>query len=168
VIGTAFRDVIVGNPLDNVFHGLAGMDQLAGGIGSDILLGGVGDDVLSGGAGNDFLVGGTGADTLQAGTGFDILVGGEFKGDRAGTPWTSITLLRQILSDWGSTKKYDSFLASGSSVADTEKDTLTVGTGITWVIVSSSDVITDGANFIETVSNTATLTSPGDKRTRIV
>ena len=173
LVGTAFRDVIAGNPLDNTFWGMAGNDQLSGGIGSDILLGGTGDDLLNGGVGNDLLVGGAGADTLQAGGGNDILIGGEFKGDHGGTSWTSIVLLRQILSDWGgSTRKFDLDLSTASDdVADAataaEKDTFTVGVGATWVVMASNDVISDAANFVETVSNNVALTSPGDKKSLV-
>ena len=85
--------------------------------------------------------------------------GGEFTGDHGGTPWSSITLLRQILVDWASTKKFDTYLNSGTSVIDTEKDTITVGVGSTWVIVSSTDVITYASGA--SASNVA-------KRTNIV
>ena len=54
--------------------GLAGNDQLYGGLGADTIQGGAGHDQLFGGAGNDILVGGMGNDYLYGGQGADSFV----------------------------------------------------------------------------------------------
>jgi len=163
VVGTEYRDVISGNPLDNTFWGLGGNDQLVGGIGSDLLFGGLGDDLLNGGVGNDFLVGGRGADTIQAGGGNDLLIGGEFQGDRddgAGnkTAWMTVALLRMILVDWSTTKKVDVDLATpADDVVDpnaaADKDVFTLGVGNCWLIVGLNDTISDAANLNTSTSD---------------
>lgn len=62
LIGSAFRDTLVGDGNANTLRGLDGDDYLqARG----------GDDTLVGGNGNDQLEGGAGADDLQGGSGFD-------------------------------------------------------------------------------------------------
>lgn len=55
-IGSAMRDLLVGNEVDNVLTGLAGNDVLRGGGGDDTLIGGAGADTLTGGAGADLFV----------------------------------------------------------------------------------------------------------------
>jgi len=69
---------------DDIFHGLAGNDQLSGGSGNDLLYGedgndtiqgGIGDDLAYGGAGADFIDGGGGDDTIDGGTGSDTMQG---------------------------------------------------------------------------------------------
>lgn len=62
VVGTDFRDTIVGNGTANRLSGGDGDDRLTGGGGDDRLIGGDGDDILDGGTGADILDGGSGQD----------------------------------------------------------------------------------------------------------
>ncbi len=89
VLGTNFRDRLVGNDSDNVLDGFGDHDVFFGGLGNDTLNGGDGndtifgdekvslvndgDDILNGGAGNDLLIGMGGTDTLNGDGGDDIL-----------------------------------------------------------------------------------------------
>jgi len=80
IFGTIHGDVLSGNELDNVIHGIFGDDTLFGGGGNDLLDGGVGDDILDGGSGSDDIFGRAGADTLVDGgqdLSLDLLNGGE-------------------------------------------------------------------------------------------
>lgn len=56
VIGSVYRDHIIGNDADN---------RLSGNLGDDILQGGAGDDWLQGGAGRDEMTGGSGTDRFE-------------------------------------------------------------------------------------------------------
>lgn len=67
VLGSGFRDRLLGDEEGN---------GLIGGEGSDVLSGGGGDDILDGGSGGDRLTGGRGRDTLAGGDGDDVLRGG--------------------------------------------------------------------------------------------
>lgn len=102
VVGTPFKDTMVGdNGADTIFglgggdtiygsgggdelHGENGRDSIHGGSGRDLLFGeahadrlfgGLQKDTLDGGTGNDSLFGGTGADSLSGGFGNDLLRG---------------------------------------------------------------------------------------------
>jgi Ca2+-binding RTX toxin-like protein len=87
--GSAFRDRLSGNDVDNIIAGAGGDDYLDGLGGDDVLEGGAGDDVLEGGKGSDALHGGAGTDQLSysgspAGVFIDMLTGqGDF-GDAEG------------------------------------------------------------------------------------
>lgn len=76
LLGTSLDDVIDGNTLGNILHGLAGNDILRGSAGADTVDGGADDDALYGETGNDVLVGGEGDDWLDGGAGADGLAGG--------------------------------------------------------------------------------------------
>lgn len=52
-LGTADKDILIGDRADNILSGLAGDDFLDGGSGNDVLRGGTGADILTGGLGND-------------------------------------------------------------------------------------------------------------------
>ena len=56
------------------YHGLAGNDNLYGGISDDLLYGDAGNDLLEGGNGDDTLIGGQGNDTLRGGHGDDLYI----------------------------------------------------------------------------------------------
>lgn len=76
VTGSAFDDILAGDPGANVLDGGAGVDLMFGFGGNDILFGGAGDDTsLDGGAGDDMLFGGDGIDNLDGGDGDDVLSG---------------------------------------------------------------------------------------------
>src|SRR3954467_1698542 len=64
----------VGNALNNVLSGGAGIDTLAGGIGRDTIYGGAGEDTLHGGT---IDTPGAEADSLSGGAGDDVLTGGD-------------------------------------------------------------------------------------------
>ena len=53
VVGSSFKDKLIGNSAANGFAGGDGNDVLKGGAGGDGLSGQAGDDVLKGGAGGD-------------------------------------------------------------------------------------------------------------------
>ncbi|MGB1214345.1 MAG: M10 family metallopeptidase C-terminal domain-containing protein, partial [Pikeienuella sp.] len=85
LIGTGFRDVMLGDDLANALFGgdgnddlfgRDGADSLFGENGADDLAGQAGDDSLDGGIGNDTLDGGDDDDTLRGDTGDDTLIGG--------------------------------------------------------------------------------------------
>lgn len=71
VRGTDFKDVILGNAVDNMIFGKQGNDTIRGADGKDQLFGNVGNDKLFGGKGNDLLEGGVGKDKLKGDAGAD-------------------------------------------------------------------------------------------------
>lgn len=75
-VGSAYRDILYGNGVDNVLRGGGGGDVLGDDGGNDALYGEAGGDRLSAGAGSDRLDGGVGDDRLEAGVGDDVLQGG--------------------------------------------------------------------------------------------
>jgi Ca2+-binding RTX toxin-like protein len=77
LIGSDFRDGLVGSAGDNALSGGGGADRLIAHAGTDVLDGGAGDDVLEGGDGNDTLIGGADSDVLYGGEGNDTLTGGD-------------------------------------------------------------------------------------------
>jgi len=76
IIGSQFRDDLIGNGGANVISGGGGGDFIVGHGGDDSLIGGKGADTLRGGSGNDTLDGGDGADQLLGESGIDVLLGG--------------------------------------------------------------------------------------------
>ncbi len=62
----------IGNELDNVIEGNAGVNQLAGMGGNDQLLGYAGADIIHGNDGDDLIDGGAGADIMAGDAGNDI------------------------------------------------------------------------------------------------
>jgi serralysin len=68
LVGSNFRDILVGDGGVNWLRGMGGNDELKG-------MGG--DDVLEGASGNDRLIGGMGADTLDGGTDIDEVYYGQ-------------------------------------------------------------------------------------------
>ena len=88
LVGSSFRDILVGNSAGNhldggdgrdIIFGREGNDTLDGGNGVDALTGGKGNDVLHGGNGDDQIWGNAGNDTLHGGVGADTLAGGAGK-----------------------------------------------------------------------------------------
>ena len=73
VLGSGYRDVLVGDSGANRLSGAGGNDRLLGRGGDDVLEGGAGADRLLGGAGDDVLEGGAGADRLRGGAGMDTV-----------------------------------------------------------------------------------------------
>jgi Ca2+-binding RTX toxin-like protein len=65
LIGSAYRDLLVGGDQGDILHGEGGADQLGGLDGNDKLYGGDGNDLLEGGFGDDRLDGGGGTDTAS-------------------------------------------------------------------------------------------------------
>jgi Ca2+-binding RTX toxin-like protein len=76
VIGTGFRDTILGNDANNFIRARGGNDFVNGGLGRDRILGGQGNDKILGSRGNDRLEGNDGNDLLSGGAGRDKLTGG--------------------------------------------------------------------------------------------
>ena len=85
VVGSAYRDVLVGDDgvnhlegagVDDDLKGAGGNDLLSGGLGNDLLYGGESDDELRGSKGNDRLFGEVGSDILYGDEGDDALRGG--------------------------------------------------------------------------------------------
>ena len=70
------NDTIFLGKQDDVFHALAGQDEVHGGGGNDTLYGDDDNDTLYGDAGNDQLFGGGGDDVLLGGAGTNLLDGG--------------------------------------------------------------------------------------------
>lgn len=84
VIGSSFRDIMIGDASSNLFDGGAGNDNIdtadgndfiIGGSGRDTIMGGAGQDSVDGSAGDDSLDGGGDGDNLFGGTGYDFLTG---------------------------------------------------------------------------------------------
>ena len=73
VLGSGYRDVLVGDSDANRLSGAGGNDRLSGRGGDDVLEGGAGADQLRGGAGDDVLEGGASADQLLGGAGMDTV-----------------------------------------------------------------------------------------------
>ncbi|MEO1151642.1 MAG: hypothetical protein AAFW83_11740 [Pseudomonadota bacterium] len=76
IIGSNFRDRLIGSRGDNEIHGDSGDDDIFGNAGQDTLNGDNGNDRLSGDAGFDMISGGEGNDTLDGGAQADNLFGG--------------------------------------------------------------------------------------------
>jgi len=75
IIGSAFNDVLSGDPGENNVEGGAGADNINGNAGDDELIGGGDNDTIEGGAGADTIDGGSGTDTASytnAGAGVDV------------------------------------------------------------------------------------------------
>ncbi len=70
-------DLLVGDAGDDLIEGAGNSDQLEGGLGNDILRGQAGNDTLIGGDGDDGLAGHVGIDFLDGGAGNDVLLGGD-------------------------------------------------------------------------------------------
>lgn len=85
LIGSRYRDTLIGDDGANQLSGGGGGDLLDGGRGNDAVLGGGGADTLDGGKGNSTLDGGAGNDRLVIGRGNDLLIGG------AGSDWVVVT-----------------------------------------------------------------------------
>nr|WP_246414497.1 M10 family metallopeptidase C-terminal domain-containing protein [Yoonia ponticola] len=84
-IGGNFRDLMIGNDLNNtltggqgadVLYGLAGDDTLIGGQDNDLIIDGLGDTTAQGGSGADAVVALSGNGNLDGGSGDDIIIGG--------------------------------------------------------------------------------------------
>lgn len=65
IVGSSFRDSLIGSKNDDILEGGNGPDRLIGNAGDDILNGGKRGDFLAGGAGNDSLTGGSGRDRFR-------------------------------------------------------------------------------------------------------
>lgn len=76
LVGTAFRDHILGYGGNDRLFGIEGDDELLGGPGADALRGGEGADHLAAGDGPDAIWGDAGNDYLDGGAGADFLLGG--------------------------------------------------------------------------------------------
>jgi Ca2+-binding RTX toxin-like protein len=76
VVGSAFRDSLLGNVTAETLQGRHGADLLVGRGGTDRLVGGFGGDDLRGGPGPDMLLGESGNDSLNGGLGWDTCRGG--------------------------------------------------------------------------------------------
>jgi serralysin len=74
LIGSSYRDVLVGDSGANSISGLGDNDHLGGLTGNDRLEGGAGNDVLDGGAGVDTMVGGLGSDLYYVSDAGDIVI----------------------------------------------------------------------------------------------
>ena len=83
LIGSSYKDWLIGTDDANKLTGGTGEDRLEGKAGNDILDGDGGNDTLDGGAGNDTLDGGSGNDILIGGAGADDLKGGTSGTDTA-------------------------------------------------------------------------------------
>ncbi|TDE40745.1 calcium-binding protein [Antarcticimicrobium sediminis] len=80
LIGSNYKDVLVGDDGANSLEGGRGKDQLEGKGGNDRLEGGGGNDQLLGGTGDDTLLAGVGRDRLEGGAGDDVLIAGKEDG----------------------------------------------------------------------------------------
>ena len=77
VIGTPYRDTLIGTGDNNLLRGLEGDDHLQGNGGNDRLEGDGGTDSLMGGEGDDTLRGDLGDDQLSGESGVDTMIGGD-------------------------------------------------------------------------------------------
>lgn len=84
-VGGGFRDLIIGNVLDNILeggngedglYGLAGNDTLNGGQDNDLIVDGLGHTTAKGGAGDDVVVALSGDGNLEGNGSDDVVIGG--------------------------------------------------------------------------------------------
>lgn len=75
LVGSGFRDILLGMAGDDTIRGGKGNDSVQGGTGADALYGDAGFDLLEGQGGNDTISGGFGDDVLLGGAGRDMLLG---------------------------------------------------------------------------------------------
>ncbi|WP_348541120.1 tandem-95 repeat protein [Thalassococcus arenae] len=75
--GSEIRDLLIGNALDETFHGLGGNDDIFALDGQNTVFAGAGDDLVETGNGNDLVDGGSGDDTIRTGAGDDTILGGD-------------------------------------------------------------------------------------------
>ena len=155
VVGGEGNDSVAGGQGDDTIHGDAGDDLVNGGSGADILMGGDDNDTVLGSNGFDILFGGSGMDSMAGGSGGDIVLSG-------GTT-LSMMELNAIMSEWGSSRDYntrvanisgnspttprnngDNFATVADMVDDGVADTLTGNDDADWFFASSvDDTITD-------------------------
>jgi Ca2+-binding RTX toxin-like protein len=138
VVGTAFRDTIIGNAVNNDLRGGAGNDTINGGRGDDDLHGDAGNDTISGGDDKDFIRGGDGDDTLSGGNHDDRLFGGDGIDSLSGGEGNDTLMggrgADTISGGDGIDRIFGEFLGEGASV-----DTLTGGADAdTFVFVNAS------------------------------
>ena len=76
VVGTPYRDVLIGGAGIGIIRGGGGNDVLMAGTGNTVLVNGSGDSTLVGGPGTCLLIAGSGTSTLLGGSGLGMLVGG--------------------------------------------------------------------------------------------
>lgn len=115
-------------------NGGAGADVLVSNGLGDIVVGGTGDDGIYTGGGDDLMVGGAGKDLLGGGGGRDVLVGGQV------SPQYTLAALRQVAGSWAASgASFSTSLigqAFAKSIADTEQDRVTGGSGANWFLVN--------------------------------
>ncbi|MBC7986532.1 MAG: calcium-binding protein [Sphingomonadaceae bacterium] len=126
LLGSSFRDWLMGDQGANAIDGRGKSDNIGGGGGSDTLIGGEGDDRILGGADDDEIDGGAGSDHVDGETGDDLILGGD-GGD-------------ELIGDFGSPG--DDTLLGGDS-SDTlhggaGADVLDGGAGIDWADYESA------------------------------
>jgi Ca2+-binding RTX toxin-like protein len=90
LVGSIFKDAMVGNLADNDLDGHRGSDTIKAGGGDDDVDGGMGDDDLQGNAGDDDLDGELGDDDLEGGLGNDDVDGGAGDDDLEGNAGNDI------------------------------------------------------------------------------
>lgn len=149
--GDLGNDTLEGGLGDDSLHGGDNQDSLDGGDGhdslngddgDDTLIGGEGDDYLSGDAGTDRLFGGSGNDILNASSG-DLIVDGGAGTDLLQMDWRSTA--ESIVWNRSST---ESIVILGTSIADIESVSLSLGSGADTILSSHSishDTLLGGA-----------------------
>jgi Ca2+-binding RTX toxin-like protein len=137
VVGTNFRDHLVGNESDNKLYGSGRADHLLGGDGSDWLDGGAGNNETAGGEGNDYFVLSAGkSDVAVGGEGNDVFyMGGAYTtGDRLDGGRGTDTLYLD--------GTYKNATLSGVTLKSVE--ILFLGAGHDYVLTISDEVSADG------------------------
>jgi RTX calcium-binding nonapeptide repeat (4 copies) len=84
LMGTEFRDCLLGHGGDDIIEGLGGDDFLVGGDGNDTILGGNGKDQIFGETNMDTIFGGNGSDIIDGGDDDDIIDGNNGPDDISG------------------------------------------------------------------------------------
>ncbi len=150
-------DVINMGTGDDFAEGKAGNDILNGGDGNDTLEGNGGTDFFDGGGGNDSLTGGASIDTIIGGTGADTLTG---NGGNDIFKFVSIlesTLTEtDLISDFAKNK--DKIDLSGLGFTGIISGTA-FGTTLGYSQSGGITTITDGGNFMITITGTINLTN---------
>ncbi len=148
--GTSGNDILSGSDTNDEIIGLAGDDELRGGLGNDVLDGGDGNDKLHGESGDDILRGGAGNDLLTSGLGHDRLEGGEGDDDlSAWSPGYKVLLggggNDRLGNRYGDTSQLDGG-DGDDDIAGHNDDTIVGGAGNDFITVSGNSLTGTGVN----------------------
>ncbi len=154
IIGSAFNDILVGNPNQgNTLEGRGGNDALVGGNGNDFLLGGTGGDFMQGGAGRD----GTSYLSSYGAVRIDLLFNGAAGGDAAGDVLVDIedvqgSLFDDVLYGNHSANRLDGWVGNDRLEGRGGADIMTGGDGNDVIYAGGDGDLLSGGHGIDLLS----------------